>query len=173
MPVGTPPGSPTPVVDVKPIDYTHPHSPSIKTYHGLSIVVDGRIVGRIQSWQPKMYARGGTHVWELSHLTFGRPVDYVPGKGDGYSITANRAEMWNDEFELAVGFPTVWSDLLDQDHPFSINEHLLRGNTIYRSWSYHGCWFGNRVEANFEAESDSPKVMADAEIFFVSRIRTT
>lgn len=173
MPIGTPPGNPTPFVDVKPIDHSHPNAPTIKTYHGITIVVEGRIVGRIQGWEPKMFSRGGAHVWELNHLSFGRPVDYVPGKGDGYSISANRAEMWDDEFELAVGFPAVWSDLLDQDRPFTINEYLLKGNAIYRSWTYHGCWFGTRTEERFEAESDSPKVMVNAEIFFVSRIRTT
>lgn len=173
MPVGTPPGSPTPVADVKPIDYTHPHSPSVKTFHGLSIVVNGRIIGRIQSWQPKMYSRTGAHVWELSHLTFGRPVDYVPGKGENYSISASRVEMWNNEFELAIGFPSVWSDLLDQDKPFTINEYLLRGATIYRAWAYNGCWFSSRTESAAEAESNAPKVMAEAEINFVSRLRTT
>ena len=173
MPIGIPPGSPTPVAQVYPIDYSHPNAPSIKTYHGLSIVVNGRIIGRIQSWQPKMFARTGAHVYELNHLSYGRAIDYVPGKNNDYSISASRVEMWNDEFEIALGFPAVWSDLVDQDHPFTINEHLFKGRSIYRSWIYHGCWFTSRVESAFEAETDSPKVVASAEISFVSRLKTT
>jgi len=166
------PINPTPVAQVYPLDYTHPNAPTIKTWHGVSIVVNGKIIGRVQSWNPKMFARTGAHVYELNNLSFGRAVDYVPGKNNDYTISATRLEMWDNEFELALGFPAVWSDLIDQDHPFTMHEHTMKGNTIYRSWVYYGCWFTSRVESAFEAESDSPKVLATAEISFVSRLKT-
>tara|TARA_R100001079_G_scaffold104258_1_gene70752 strand:- start:7160 stop:7678 length:519 start_codon:yes stop_codon:yes gene_type:complete len=157
-------------VRVRPLDLDAPGAPTIKTYHGLSIVVNGRIVGRINSWSPKMYSRDGNHVWELNHLTFGRAVDYVPSVNRGYEISCNRVEVWNQEFEVALGYPAVWADLIDQNRPFSIQEYLFRGSTVYRVWLYSGCWFKSRNEDSFSADGDA-QIKLSAEIAFVSRQR--
>ena len=157
-------------VRVQPLDLSAPGAPTIKTYHGLSIVVEGRIVGRIKNWNPQMYSRNGTHVYEVNHLTWGRAVDYVPAVNTGYSISVERVEVWNQEFERALGYPAVWSDLIDQNRPFSVQEYLFRGSTIYRVWLYSGCWFKSRNES---AATDQGEAIysATGEIAFVSRIR--
>tara|TARA_R100000656_G_scaffold104176_1_gene76188 strand:+ start:229915 stop:230433 length:519 start_codon:yes stop_codon:yes gene_type:complete len=158
-------------VRVRPLDFDAEGAPTIKTYHGISIVVGGRIVGRIQSFKPNMYTRQGNHVYEVNHLTFGRPVDYVPSINEGYNISVSRVEVWNQEFELALGYSAVWSDLIDQNRPFTIQEYLFKGNTVYRVWLYSGCWFTNRNEDGFESKGDA-QIKATGEIQFVSRTRT-
>lgn len=160
-------------VTVQPLNFDAPGAPTIKTYHGLSIVVNGAVVGRIQSWQPQMYSRGGVHVYELNNNTYGRPVDYVPGKANNFTASVSRMEVWHEEFEIALGFPVVWNDLVDQNTPFTVQEYLFRGSAVYRVWSYFGCWFTDRNEGGFEAGGDSPQITASGSIAFVSRIRTT
>lgn len=159
-------------VRVRPLDFDAPGAPTIKTYHGISIVVSGRIIGRIHSWNPQMYQRGGTPIYELSHLTFGRPVDYVPSVNTGYTISFTRTEIWNQEIEIAMGYPAVWADLIDQNRPFSIQEYLFRGSVVYRVWSYSGCWFTARNEEGFQDQPDAPRIMVNGELAFVSRVRT-
>lgn len=168
--------SPTPFasnphgVRVRPLDFDAAGAPTIKTYHGISIVVNGRIIGRVQSWNPQMYARNGAHVYELNHLTFGRPVDYVPSINTGYQVSVNRVEVWDQEFERALGYPAVWADLIDQNRPFAMQEYLFRGSAVYRVWLYSGCWFQNRNEEGFTAEGDA-KTVVNGEVHFVSRTR--
>jgi hypothetical protein len=133
-------------------------------------VVDGKIIGRIQSWQASVYTRNGKHIYELSHLTFGRAIDYVPSINTAYSLTFSRAEVWNQELEITLGYPAVWQDLIDQNRPFSCQEAHMRGATPYRTWLYSGCWFEERNENSFEAEGDAT-VMVNAGVKFVSRRR--
>lgn len=159
-------------VRTTPLDLGAAGAPMAKTYHGLSIVVNNKSVGRIESWAPQMFTRGGQHLHELSHFTFGRPVDYVPGVIPSFTASATRTEMWQNEFELALGFKVVWADLIDQDRPFTIYEYLFKGKDIYRVWAYTGCWFQNRNEENMQATSDAPRYLVNAEIAFVSRVRT-
>lgn len=168
--------SPTPFaanphgVRVRPLDFDAAGAPTIKTYHGISIVVNGRICGRIKSWNPQMFSRNGAHVYELNHLTFGRPVDYVPSVNTNYNLSVSRVEVWNQEFEIALGYPAVWADLIDQNRPFSIQEYLFRGSAVYRVWLYSGCWFTSRNEQAFSSEGDA-QVVVDGQIAFVSRTR--
>ncbi len=136
------------------------------------MVVNGNVVGRIESWQPQMFNRGGQHIHELSHFTFGRPVDYVPGVATNFTLTASRTEVWQQEFEVALGYPAVWADLIDQDRPFEIQEYLFRGKDLYRVWVYSGCWFTDRNEEAKSATSEAPRFMVSSTIAFVSRKRT-
>lgn len=168
-------GSPTPYADnplgvrvSRPLNFDAPGSPATKTYHGVVIVVNGNVVGRIQNWNPQMYTREGSHVYELNNLTFGRPVDYVPSINTGYTISASRTEVWYEEFEIALGYPAVWADLIDQDQPFACEEYIFRGQTVYRSWLYRGCWFQDKNQDAFDAQGDA-KVKVNATINFVSR----
>lgn len=170
--------SPTPYatnafgVRTKPLDFTADGAPTTKTYHGLAIVVAGKIVGRVESWQPQMYSRGGGHVHELNAFTFGRPVDYVPGVATNFTVQCSRTEVWNQEFEKALGFSAVFADLIDQDRPFSVHEYIYKGTELYRVWVYSGCWFQDRNEEAVQSTSDAPKYMVNATIAFVSRTRT-
>ncbi len=122
-----------------------------KVYHGVSIVAGtagAGIVGRIQSWQPTAYNRDGVHLYELANISFGRPVEYVPGKSTGYTIAVTRAEVWSSEMELAFGFATVFDDLIDQTKPFTVREFWLKGSASYHTITYNGCWF---TEKNIDA----------------------
>jgi len=142
-------------IDVKPLDFTVPDAPTTKTYHGASIVVGGNIVGRITSWQPSgAYTRDVAHVYELSHVTWGRPVDIVPGRATGFQVSFTKVEVWFQELEIALGYPAVWNDLTDQDRPFTAYEYLFRGATLYRVWQYRGCWFNERTEDAQTSDGD-------------------
>lgn len=155
-------------IEINPLDFNAAKSTTTKTYHGISIVVNGNIIGRIQNWNPQMYNREGSHVYELSNLTFGRPVDYVPGVNRQYTISCSRAEVWNEELEIALGYEGIWSDLIDQTKPFEVVEYLIRGNDIYKAITYSGCWFTSKNYNDFSAE-DIPKIIVSAEISFVGR----
>jgi hypothetical protein len=128
---------------------------STMTYHGMTIVVNNSIVGRLQTWNPSSYSRGGTHLWELNRDTWGRPVDYVPGKADAFTISFERAEIWGAEFERLLGYPEPWLDLLDQNIPFDMIEYLYKGNEKYRKWRYKGCWMTGKDYSDYTAEGDA------------------
>lgn len=170
MPSPVPFGSNPHGVSVRPLDLSADNSPTTKTFHGVTIAVNGRLVGRVQSWQPSVYNREGTHIYELSNLTFGRPVDYVPGISTGYTVAATRTEVWDEELEIAFGYPSVWADLIDQNRPFNVQEYLYRGEDLYRVWLYTGCWFNDRNDGSFGAQ-EAPSIIANANLSFVSRIR--
>lgn len=159
-------------IDTPALDFSVPDAPTTKTYHGASIVVDGNIVGRITSWNPSgAYTKEVSHVYELSHVTWGRPVDIVPGRSTGYEVAFTRVEVWFQEIELALGYPDVWNDLSDQDRPFTTFEYLFRGTTLYRVWRYAGCWLTARNESEQSAEGDG-KFVADCTMMYVQRQRT-
>lgn len=130
--------TPTPVPTS---DFTKDNMYSSMTYHGLNVLVNGSVIGRIQSWNPASRTRTVTHKWELSKDNFGRPVDLIPSKAEGYSITIGRIEVWEAELEIACGYATVWTDLIDQNYPFVFTEQIYHGDTLYRSWDYPACWF--------------------------------
>jgi len=154
------------------LDFTVPDAPTTKTYHGASIVVDGNIIGRITSWNPSgAYTRTVNLVRELSHVTWGRPVDIVPAISDGYTIAFTRVEVWEQEVELTLGYSNVWDDLSDQDRPFTVFEYLFRGPTLYRVWRYAGCWFTDRNENAQEAAGDGI-FTANCTLMYVQRTRT-
>jgi hypothetical protein len=155
-------------VRVKPLDYTHPHAPATKTYHGLTIVVDGKIVGRIQNWTPNT-TRGGTHIRELSYATFGKPIDYVPGIAEGFTVTCQRVEVWDQELEIALGYPGVWADLTDQDRPFTSDEYWFKGRDVNRVWKYLGSWFQERNEDTYDSGGDAV-VRTNPTMAFVTRL---
>ena len=170
MPDVSPYGSNAYGVEVRPLDYTAPYAPTTKTYHGNTIVVNGKIIGRITSWNPQPYGREVTLVRELSNVTFGRPVDAVPGIATGFTIAFTRVEVWNQETEIAMGFESLWADLADQYKPFTIFEYLFRGKDLYRVWQYAGCWFSDRNEEALSAEGNTQYIV-NATLTYVSRTR--
>jgi hypothetical protein len=137
--------------DVKALDYaTVQGTLTTKVYHGVSITAGDNnvIVGRIQSWQPDSYTREGIHLYELADISFGRPVEYIPGKATGFTIAITRAEVWSAEMELAFGFTSLFDDLIDQNRPFTIREFWTKGPTYSQTWEYKGCWFtGKNIDA--------------------------
>lgn len=154
--------------------FAQDEGPLIKTYHGIAITVNNNIIGRIQSWNPTFATREGTHQWELSYVTWGRPVDYVPGRQTGYTIAMTRTEVWNEELEIALGLTNSgnpFQDLADQEQAFDCDEQLFRSQTAYRTWVYKGCWLSERNENEYSAEGDGIYT-ANAGIAYVSRVRT-
>lgn len=144
-------------VSVQPIDYSDANAPWQKTYHGLTIVSGGYIVGRITSWNPAEFTRDVVHTYELSFYTFGRPVDQSPGRCTGYTISGTSAEMWDYEIEKRLaGDPdlAVFDDLCDQVRAFTIYEHWFKGVNPYRTWAYYGCWLTSKGDDAFSAEGD-------------------
>jgi len=138
------------MTNVKPLDYSVEGALTTKVYHGVSITAgDNKIIGRIQSWQPDSYTREGIHLYELADLSFGRPVEYIPGKTTGFTVAITRAEVWNSEMELAFGFPTLFDDLIDQTRPFKVKEFWIKGSAgTSQIWEYKGCWFtGKNIDA--------------------------
>ena len=136
-------------------------------------MVNSKIVGRIDSWQPAgAYNRDATHVYELNYNTFGKPVDAVPGVARNFNVTYTRGEVWDQELEIALGYANVWEDLTDQNYPFTAQEMLFKGDTVYRCWSYFGCWFTEKNPNAWEAEGDG-KIKLNCNMIYVSRKRTT
>jgi hypothetical protein len=162
--------SATPYSVVPTMDLTKEGMFTSKTYHGLSILVGGNIIGRIQSWQVGARTRTVTHKWELSKDTFGRPVDLVPSKTDGYTISVSRIDVWNKELEIACGYDTVWSDLADQSYPFVFDERLYEGSELYRQWTYPSCWFTSYSEEAATSEGDAYYSIS-GEISYLPRTR--
>lgn len=173
MPNPTPFASNPTGVSVRPLDFEATYAPTAKMYHGTSIVVENNIIGRVQSWQPAAYTREGAHVYELNNTTFGRPVDYVPGRSTGYTVAMTRLEVWGQELELALfnNAVSVFDDLSDQTRPFTSLEYLYRGQSIYRIWQYLACWLQDRNEDAFSAEGDG-RIMATANFAYVRRFRS-
>jgi hypothetical protein len=158
-------------VQATPLDYSHEHAPTSKTYHGITIAVSGAVIGRIQSWDTTgAWARGGEHVYELSSKTWGKPVDYVPARWEGLSIRATVAEMWSKEIEVQTGVKDYGqlNDLIEQSKPFTTHEFWYRGVANYRIWVYRGCWLTDRNETAYAATGNA-RVIANFQFNYVSR----
>lgn len=160
-------------VKAAPIDFGKEYAPTVQMYHGGTIVVNSKIIGRITNWQPAgAYTREGNHVYEINSNTWGLPVDYVPGRSTGFNITYTRNEVWGQELELALGYGNVWENLTDQNYPFVANEYLFRGEALYRSWSYLACWFAEKNPEAWAADGDGI-IKVSCNMNYVSRKRTT
>lgn len=149
--------------------------PDVITYSGLTIAVGGqdgkpKAIGRIQSWQRDAMTRTITPKWELSKEANGRPIELVPGKADGYTITIERIELWEQEFEIALGYPLVFSDLMDMRWSVDLFEYKYRGNELYRLWKYPNCWINSLSEGQPSSEGDGIYI-ASAGFNFLPRIR--
>lgn len=141
------------------------------TYHGAAIVVQGNLVGRIQSWQPDgAYNRDGELVYELNKNTIGKPIDYVPGKATGFTISFARVEAWDQEFERALGYSDVFADLTDQTRPFVIQEFLYKGQQPYRVYQYSGCWLRSKNPEAWTSDGNYVHKIS-GQLAYVSRIK--
>ena len=156
-----------------------------QVYHGVSIGAgregSGGLsgsaiapIGRITSWSPQIYSRSAQHTYELGSRSFGRPVDLTPATNTGYTVSMTRVEVWKSEAEVAFGLTdsdAVYEDLMDQDRPFTADEVLMRGTSLYRHWRYMGCWFTNLNPNGFEAEGGDTRIVRTGEFMFVRRAR--
>jgi hypothetical protein len=104
-------------------------------------------------------------------MSFGRPVEFVPGRATGFTIAVTRAEVWDAEMELAFGEEVLFDDLIDQTKPFSINEFWYRGPEVKLIWEYRGCWFTNKNMDAITADGDGITKISGT-IAYVSRRQT-
>ena len=166
------------VKPVAPLDYTATNTGGLlttKVYHGVSITSgdSANVIGRIQSWQPDSYTRDGIHLYELANISFGRPVEFIPGKATGFTIAVTRAEVWESEMEVAFGFSSLFDDLIDQTRPFSVREFWIKGNSPSGSqvWDYKGCWFTSKNIDAVTSDGDGVTKIS-ATLAYVSRIKS-
>jgi hypothetical protein len=159
---------------VPKLDLNHPQAPTVKSFHGITLVANGQVLGRIQNWNTNgAYTRGGTHVRELNDRTFGRFVDYVPGVADGYTITATMAEVWGSELEIQTGGGQRYIDLISQVAPFTAQEYWFRGNLgNYEVWTYLGCWLRDANYNEYTNEGEDLRVIRNLTFAYVSRSRS-
>lgn len=158
-----------------------------QTYHGISIsaglddsggLTGGTVspVGRITSWNPQNYTRDVVHTYELSAGTAGKAVDITPGRNTQYAVQMTRVELWEQELEVALGLTDadeVFEDLADQDRPFKADEMLMRATTLYRHWSYLGCWLNEMSYQGWESEGSDLRIIRSGSFQFVRRARIT
>ena len=154
-------------VQVTPMDFEAEGAPTAQTFHGFSLVVGNKIVARVESWSPQVYSRNVTQLWELNHNTFGRPVEIIPGIGSGYTSSCSRVELWDEEFELALGF-RLFEDLTDQNKPFKTQEYFFKGRILYRKWEYLGCWLTEKNVEGYQNQGEGTIKMT-ANISYVNR----
>lgn len=156
----------------EPLDYSDKYAPTAKTYHGIALVVNGNVLGRVQSWSNSgAYNREGNHIHELNNRTFGRPVDYVPGIATGYTISAQVAELWGAEIEIQTGSTNRYIDLISQTRPFQAQEWWFRGVAPYEVWTYLGCWLQDRNESEYSSTGDT-RVLSNFNFAYVARQHT-
>lgn len=151
------------------------YTPDIMTYAGLTLAVGGadgqyKAIGRIQSFQRDAMTRTLTQKRELNKDTFGRPIETVPGVADGYTMSLERLEIWEQEFEIALGFPFVFSDLMDQRWSVDIFEYRYKGDTLYRLWKYPNCWISSLSDGQPSSDGDGI-YQASASMTFLPRLR--
>ena len=155
--------------------------PRTKIYHGMDVCVywnnNAYRIGRLQSWAPQARTRQAVHKYEINSSTFGRPVDLIPGRAEGYSISASKIEVWGQEVERALGLATatsgqsaLFADLMDMRWPITLYEYLYRGDgKLYTMWQYPSCWITSHGDAEVSAEGDGI-MMANLEIMHLPRI---
>lgn len=153
-----------------PVDFDAAYAPTTQTYHGFSIQVGGVTIGRFTDWTPQALDRDVTPVYELNAKTWGQPVDAVPGKANTFTVAFGRAEVWGEEVEKAFGETDVYTLLINQNTPFSIDEVYLRGLQLYRQYRYLGCWFSSKTFDAFTSEGDGI-IRISGEITFVNKVR--
>jgi len=154
------------------IDFNAPFAPTTQTYHGFSIQVGGVTIGRITEWTPQQLDREFNHVFELNAKTWGQPVDGVPGRATNFQLSFARAEVWGEEIEKAFGETDVYTLLINQTQPFTIDEVYARGLQIYRRYRYLGCWFTSKNVSAFASDGDGI-IKIDGEMMFINKIRVT
>lgn len=155
-------------------DYPN-YVPDLMTYSGLTIAVGGsdgsyKAIGRIQSFARDAMTRTLTQKKELNRDTFGRPIETVPGVADGYTMTIERLEIWEMEFEIALGYPFVFADLMDQRWSVDLFEYRYKGDTLYRLWKYPNCWISSLSDGQPSADGDGI-YSASASLTYLPRVR--
>ncbi len=116
--------------------------------HAVEIKANGRTVGAINEWSPKM-TRGIQELQELGVVTgayskkSGEPFEKVPNNVGGMTVDVRRYDLYLTDMEEAFGTVDV-TMLSNQDDPFDVRESWTSPNNA-RNYArlFQGCWFSN------------------------------
>lgn len=139
---------------------------STATSHGISIRVDGRTIGMIQTWVPSQN-RPATPVYELNSATSGGVLEQVPGNVGGLTITVTRYDLFKSRMEEVWGFNMTM--LSDQINPIEVREKFLHPDGTTEVDVYTGCWFTN-IGKNYGAQGDRI-INVNAALVYKNKVR--
>lgn len=112
---------------------------AIKTSHAVSIRINGKTIGRIQTWNPSQ-TRGVVGAYELNAATSGEVVENVPGNIGGLNIRVDRFELYKEPM-MEIWGGVRWEMLTDQTNPLSVNEKWRFPDGTTETKVFVGCWF--------------------------------
>jgi len=113
----------------------------VRTTRGMKIVVGGRTVGLIKSFnvnQDMTVARE----FEINADSDGNAVELVPGNLDAHSATINRSDLYSQWLEEAFGMADP-SMLSNQAEPFEIHEIYKKPDGSIDGFRHIGCWISS------------------------------
>jgi hypothetical protein len=116
-----------------------------RTSHAITIRVNGKTIGAIQSWNTAQ-TRGLTQYYELNAETSGEVVETVPGNLGGQSLSVSRYDLYTDRMEEvfgARGVPARVDMLSDYRSSFDVFEITRFPDGTAEAIVYIGCWFSN------------------------------
>ena len=97
----------------------------IRTSHALSIKAGGRIIGRIQTWNPSQ-GRDVKPKFEINAVGVGNPTENIPGIASSLTIQVSRYDLYLEKMEEVWGTPRALHMLTDQFNPIDIEEKWVR-----------------------------------------------
>jgi len=146
-----------------------PQTPHV-TSHGIQIKVRGKVVGSITNLKPGIPNRAFTQIYELNPLSSGHIIDQVPGNLTGFEVTCQRADIWNEPFELAFGGDmSIYEAIGNQNVPFELYEYLWFPNGYKRISVYRQTWIRS-VSRTYDTGRDRV-VLVDGSFVYVRKDR--
>jgi len=143
---------------------TNPPFTKVVSSHGLSIFVNGNVVGSIHQYEIG-HSRDATHTYEFGGVTevplaSGEPFDIVPGNAKGLDIKIGRYDIYTSRFERAFGTQDL-TMLTSQTLPIELRQFMASPDgTLNESFRVESVWW-TRLGRRFSA-SDNRIVMVDA-----------
>lgn len=125
---------------------------NIRTSHAISILVNTKVVGQIQSWAPTQ-SKTITATFELNSDTSGEPTENIPGNLSGLTIQVSRYDLFASKMEEVWGKSNNLWMLSKQLHPFVVQEKWKNPDNTTEYMNYEGCWF-SQLGRNMSAQGD-------------------
>jgi hypothetical protein len=108
--------------------------------HAVTITVDGKIIGLIQSWSPTQ-SRTATPIYELNAASPGTIIEHAPGNMAGQTIGVDRYDLYSKRMEQVWGTGFDINLLADQATSLTILESWTNPDGTSLINIYEGCWF--------------------------------
>jgi len=71
---------------------------NIRTSHAISILINTKVVGQVQTWAPTQ-SKTITPTFELNSDTSGEPTENIPGNLSGLTIQVARYDLFASKME--------------------------------------------------------------------------